>query len=280
MTELTNNYKANEQKLQRENLHLREELQVDSEKDGLYYAKKNAEISHAIAEGTLNPKVYRGEHGYASYFAQTEDDLKLKKYSGTLRGPQKAPTFIRSTTRIDHNPERCKDYYEHGYCGYGDTCIFIHDRSDYKSGAQLEEEYQQALKKKQKKIQAGERDCSSDTESNYEVSEHAEAQYGNPDPVDGLPTTCVICEKAFKDPVVTLCKHYFCEPCALQNYLSDQKCFVCGSETKGNFTTASEIEAKLRRKGKEPIKESAEETEAAESMTKQQKKEKESRFAT
>ena len=40
---------------------------------------------------------------------------------------------------MDHNPERCKDYYEHGYCGYGDTCIFIHDRSDYKSGHQLEE---------------------------------------------------------------------------------------------------------------------------------------------
>jgi RING finger protein 113A len=107
---------------------------LDSEKDGLYYAIKNAEISKAIAEGTLNPKVYRGEHGYAKYFAQTEDDLKLKKYSGTLKGPMKAPNFIRSTTRMDHNPERCKDYYEHGYCGRGDTCIFIHDRSDYKSG--------------------------------------------------------------------------------------------------------------------------------------------------
>ena len=86
----------------------------------------------------------------------------------------KAPNFIRSTTRIDHNPERCKDYYEHGYCGRGDTCIFIHDRSDYKSGAQLEEEYQKALKQKQKRLIAGDKELSSDAGSNYEISEHAD----------------------------------------------------------------------------------------------------------
>ena len=59
---------------------------------------------------------------------------------------------MKVTTRMDHNPERCKDYYEHGYCGFGDTCIFIHDRGDYKSGHQLDLEYEQALKKKQLKF--------------------------------------------------------------------------------------------------------------------------------
>lgn len=159
----------------------------------------------------------------------------------------KAPNYLRSTTRIDHNPERCKDYYEHGYCGYGDTCIFIHDRSDYKSGHQLEEEYQKALKKKQKRIIAGQRDNSSDSGSNYEISEKEAEEPGNVDPADGLPTICVICEKGFKDPVVTICKHYFCERCALQNYINDHKCFVCGAETKGSFNTAINIEAKLKK---------------------------------
>lgn len=168
MTDLTNNFKA--QAREDHQQQLKDEYNnIDSEKDGLYYAKKNAEISQAIASGQLNPKVYRGEHGYATYFDQTNDDLRLKKYSGTLKGPVKAPTFLRSTTRIDHNPERCKDYYEHGYCGRGDTCIFIHDRSDYKSGHQLEEEYQKALKKRQKKIIAGEREVDSDSGSNYEI---------------------------------------------------------------------------------------------------------------
>lgn len=53
---------------------------------------------------------------------------------GTL-GHIRAPTFLRTTTtRIDYNPELCKDYYVAGRCSYGDSCIFIHDRGDYKSG--------------------------------------------------------------------------------------------------------------------------------------------------
>jgi RING finger protein 113A len=63
--------------------------------------------------------------------------LKKKRYNGTL-GQLNAPSFIKVTSRIDHNPEICKPYFETGYCGYGDTCIFIHDRTDYKSGHQIE----------------------------------------------------------------------------------------------------------------------------------------------
>ena len=62
-------------------------LREEEEKDGLFYAKQNQEISKAIREGELNPKVYRGQNGYSSYFAQTEDDLRQKKFSGTLKGP-------------------------------------------------------------------------------------------------------------------------------------------------------------------------------------------------
>jgi RING finger protein 113A len=70
-----------------------------------------------------------------NYIKLSEDELKKKKISGTLRGPQAKTLTKNITSRIDRNPERCKDYYEHGYCGYGDTCIFIHDRGDYKTGA-------------------------------------------------------------------------------------------------------------------------------------------------
>ena len=54
MTELTNNFKASakEELQNKEKAKLRDEYNnVDSEKDGLYYAIKNAEISQAIAEG-------------------------------------------------------------------------------------------------------------------------------------------------------------------------------------------------------------------------------------
>ena len=36
--------------------------------------------------------------------------------------------------------EPVKDYKETGFCGFGDSCKFIHDRSDYKMGWQIERE--------------------------------------------------------------------------------------------------------------------------------------------
>jgi RING finger protein 113A len=83
-----------------------------------------------------------------SYFKLTEEQLRKKKTSGTLRGPQVAQKGKRVTSRVDYNPERCKDYYEHGYCPFGDTCIYIHDRGDYKNGAQLDQEWDEAQRKK------------------------------------------------------------------------------------------------------------------------------------
>ena len=35
------------------------------------------------------------------------------------KGPIRAPTFLRATTRWDYQPDICKDYKETGYCGFG-----------------------------------------------------------------------------------------------------------------------------------------------------------------
>ena len=53
----------------------------------------------------------------------------------------RAPTNLRATTRWDYAPDICKDYKETGFCGFGDSCKFMHDRSDYKFGWQLEREW-------------------------------------------------------------------------------------------------------------------------------------------
>lgn len=36
------------------------------------------------------------------------------------------------------------------------------------------------------------------------------------DDENALPFACFICREPFVDPVVTRCKHYFCEHCALK----------------------------------------------------------------
>jgi hypothetical protein len=42
------------------------------------------------------------------------------------------------TPRFDYQPDICKDYKETGFCSYGDSCKFMHDRGDYKSGWELD----------------------------------------------------------------------------------------------------------------------------------------------
>lgn len=45
------------------------------------------------------------------------------------------------TCNFDYNPEICKDYKETGQCTFGNSCLYIHDRSDYKAGWEMEMDY-------------------------------------------------------------------------------------------------------------------------------------------
>lgn len=61
---------------------------------------------------------------------------------------------------------------------------------------------------------------------------------------DELPFACLICRRLWaeaQDPVVTRCKHYFCEQCALQHNAKTAKCFACEQPTGGIFNVAHDI---------------------------------------
>ena len=61
---------------------------------------------------------------------------------------------------------------------------------------------------------------------------------------DDLPFACFICRRPWaevQEPVVTRCKHYFCEQCALQHNAKSSKCFVCEQTTGGIFNVAQEV---------------------------------------
>ncbi|KAI9271386.1 hypothetical protein BY458DRAFT_586480 [Sporodiniella umbellata] len=148
-------------------------------------------------------------------------------------GPQRAPANLRVTARFDYQPDVCKDYKETGFCGYGDSCIFLHDRGDYKTGWQLEKEWEEAKK-------SGTRFGATDA-NKYAISEEDDSD-------EELPFACLICREEFKNPVVTRCNHYFCEACAIENYKKTTKCFACGMATQGVFTIAKNILAKLKQK--------------------------------
>lgn len=128
---------------------------------------------------------------------------------------------------------------ETGYCGFGDTCKFLHDRGTCKyhsnkaitrliitsdlAGWQLDKLAETA--KRQVEESASDSDSSED-----------------------IPFACLICRKHFTEPVVTRCGHYYCSSCAIKRYARNPKCLACGAPTAGIFNRADRILAKIHKK--------------------------------
>ena len=56
--------------------------------------------------------------------------LERKKKEQQLKESHARTTAnIRTNTVVDFQQAVCKDFKETGYCGFGDTCIYLHDRS-------------------------------------------------------------------------------------------------------------------------------------------------------
>lgn len=176
----------------------------------------------------------------------TADDgiFRAPTHNAFHAGPLKAPTNIRTTARFDYQQDVCKDYKETGFCGFGDTCIYLHDRGDTLTGWQLEQQWETAqLKKKQ----AQEKEMASFTnKSTGEASETSSQQEISTE--DGIPFACYICRQAFRKPVVTNCSHYFCESCILNHIRTESEaCPICGKDTNSVFNEPTKLIAKRRR---------------------------------
>jgi len=175
---------------------------------------------HNETKGKADDKVYRGINNYAQYIDKRESLIGKRLH---IKGPIRAPANIRTTVRWDYEPMICKDYKETGFCGFGDSCKFMHDRADYKFGWQLEREEREAEKRD------GEEESDDDK---YVI---------NSDDDDDLPVKCPMCRQVFTNPVVTRCKCYFCEKCALDHYRKSQRCYECGKQTNGMFNPAKDL---------------------------------------
>jgi RING finger protein 113A len=115
---------------------------------------------------------------------------------------------------------------ETGFCGFGDTCKFLHDRGTYLAGWQLD------------KLAANPQTNADESDSGSESEED-------------VPFACFICRKPYTDPVVTRCGHYFCSSCAIKRFAKTPKCAACGAPTGGIFNRADKVVEKMREKKKE-----------------------------
>ncbi|KAN0034789.1 hypothetical protein ACTFIV_001321 [Dictyostelium citrinum] len=183
--------------------------------------KNNNDINNN--ENSSDDGIYRGMKSYST-FVEKKSDLTYKG-GGVKAGPMKTSTTYKLSNRIDHQPDVCKDYKQTGQCTFGDACKFLHDRSDYKSGWQIDKEYEE--EQKQKRLNNINGIKNNDKKDNS----------GNDDNEQQLPFACFICKKQYTDPVQTKCKHFFCEECALTHNRKNKKCALCGEPTLGTFIT-------------------------------------------
>ncbi|KAM4622905.1 E3 ubiquitin-protein ligase RNF113A [Discoglossus pictus] len=213
------------------------ELDTEKDKDAQSIFERSQKVQEEL-KGKEDDKLYRGMHNYQK-FVKPKDTSMGNASSGMVRkGPIRAPDHLRATVRWDYQPDICKDYKETGFCGFGDSCKFLHDRSDYKHGWQMEREMEEGR-------------YGGNDEENYEVSSDEE----------DLPFKCFICRESFKNPIITKCRHYFCESCALQHYRKSKRCYVCNVQTNGVFNPAKDLMAKMEKHKAEQEAEAAPEEE-------------------
>lgn len=201
------------------------ELDTERDKDAQAIFERSQKLLEELeGKDAVDDKVYRGINNYHKYI-KPKDTTMGNASSGMVRkGPIRAPEHLRATVRWDYQPDICKDYKETGFCGFGDSCKFLHDRSDYKHGWQIERELEEGR-------------YGANDEENYEVSSDEE----------DLPFKCFICRGSYKNPIITKCRHYFCEVCALQHYRKSQRCYVCNTQTNGVFNPAKDLMAKIQK---------------------------------
>ncbi|KAJ8483524.1 hypothetical protein ONZ51_g4633 [Trametes cubensis] len=195
------------------------EILQGDEAEELLAKRRRSEKQDDEDEDVPEDGMYHGQKAYKSHIKKNKEIPKAMRV-----GPQRSNnSTIRTVTIVDYQPDVCKDYKETGYCGFGDTCKFLHDRGTYLAGWQLDK-----LAANPKKQAEEESDTDSDDED--------------------IPFACILCRKPYTDPVVTRCGHYFCSACAIKRFAKTPKCAACGAPTGGIFNRADKVIAKLKKK--------------------------------
>ena len=211
-----NNYNCDKSQLEKNDACKHEEIYTSKE-DDIYTKYENEKKIQSqlkkIEETESDTKYYQGQSYYKKYLEKSDADIERSKITGTL-GPMRINTNIKAINQIDYALGICKDFKNTGVCGYGDGCVFLHDRTEIKSSWEIEKDLKR--KEQREKIVVNENVCIKKKEEKDKI--------------------CPLCNKTFSNPIKTICNHIFCEKCAVTRYGTiDKNCFICKSHLKGVF---------------------------------------------
>ncbi|VDQ07638.1 unnamed protein product, partial [Trichobilharzia regenti] len=194
----------------------------DNDNAGRKSALETVTYKASHSKDSQDRNSYKGMNNYAQYIEKKDTVMGNASSGFNRKGPMRAPANLRATVRWDYQPDVCKDYKETGFCSFGDSCKFLHDRSDYKHGWQIEQELAEGV-------------YGIDGEDNrYEIVHNSSDE----EVVEDIPLICMICRKDYKDPVVTI-------DCALKRYKKTARCYACTTDTKGFFKFAKNLLSRI-----------------------------------
>ena len=235
------------------------DITTNNYKEEMKKTKKNSVLHHFETTTSTLPTAAELATRSAEYHGMPQD--RRTHTNKLLAGPIRAQVNIRTTCRFDYQPDICKDYKDTGFCGFGDTCIYLHDRGDTMSGWQLEQQWEEQQKAKRieqerqmtdflerASRQAGIIDGDDDDHKNNNTQAQQQ-ELLRITTKDGIPFACYLCRNEFNDPVVTNCGHYFCQSCIMKQVQENQdsKCPICSKETHSTFHQPTKLLTKKRK---------------------------------
>lgn len=145
-------------------------------------------------------------------------DLSLSKPSKNvnIKQPNSSDVVDNKKIYMDYEPLLCKEYKLKGYCGYGDTCKFIHSRDDYINENKL-------------------------TKKHWKNSQENKVEEKKVEVVLKKSDLCGVCKLSFdsdlsKKFIQLICQHVFCKSCFMERLkMNKMDCPECGHDSKGTM---------------------------------------------